>query len=132
MVLDKASNELRVVRFSFSETSGSVYDYKVIDKDNTYNVLTGTVYVDCRYQSTYKGFNSYVIAVAGTYFDSSGISNYYLSKFNTKYNFTEYMILSEDPSTMEATTGVHIDLDNDMIYLAVEINKNKYHGSTVY
>lgn len=132
VVLDESSNELRVVRFQFSDTSGSVYDYKVIDKDNTYNVLTGTVYVDCVYQSTFKGFNSYVIAIAGTYFDSTGISNYYLSKFNTKYNFTEYMVLSADPTTMEATSGVKIDTDNDMIYLAVEINKNKYHGSTVY
>jgi hypothetical protein len=33
------------------------------------------------------------------------------------------MVLSEDPTTMEASRGVKIDLDNKMIYLAVEINK---------
>lgn len=73
-----------------------------------------------------------MIAVAGTYFHENQISSYYLAKFSTKYNFTEYMVLSEDPQTMEAACGVRIDLDNNMIYLAVEINKQKYHGSTVY
>jgi hypothetical protein len=33
---------------------------------------------------------------------------------------------------MEAARGVKIDLDNKMIYLAVEINKQSYHGRTVY
>jgi hypothetical protein len=33
------------------------------------------------------------------------------------------MILSEDQEIMEASRGVKIDLDNKMIYLAVEINK---------
>lgn len=33
---------------------------------------------------------------------------------------------------MEQVRGIHADPDNDMIYLAVEINKNKYHNRTVY
>jgi hypothetical protein len=33
------------------------------------------------------------------------------------------MILSEDQEIMEAARGVKVDLDNKMIYLAVEINK---------
>lgn len=33
---------------------------------------------------------------------------------------------------MEAARGVKVDIDNNMIYLAVEINKQKYHGRTVY
>lgn len=42
------------------------------------------------------------------------------------------MVLSEDQDIMEAARGVKVDLDNNMIYLAVEINKQKYHGRTVY
>jgi hypothetical protein len=42
------------------------------------------------------------------------------------------MVLSEDQEIMEAARGVKVDLDNNMIYLAVEINKQKYHGRTVY
>jgi hypothetical protein len=121
-----------VIRFTFSGTSANINDYKVVDKDDALKKLLGTVYVDCSYQMTYKGQNTYAIAIAGTYFHPNQISSYYLAKFNTKYNFTEYMVLSEDQEVMEAARGVKIDLDNDMIYLAVEINKQKYHGRTVY
>lgn len=33
---------------------------------------------------------------------------------------------------MEIPRAVRVDLDNERIYLAVEINKNKYHDRTVY
>jgi hypothetical protein len=132
VALDIASNELRVIRFTFDRRSAVINDYKKVDKDDKYKKLTGTVYVDCSYQQTYKGVNTYVIAIAGTYFHSNQISSYYLAKFSTKYNFTEYMVLSEDQEIMEAARGVKVDLDNKMIYLAVEINKQKYHGRTVY
>lgn len=68
VALDIASNELRVIRFTFTNTAATIKDYKVVDKDNTYKKLIGTIYVDCLYQSTYKGYNSYVIGIAGTYF----------------------------------------------------------------
>ena len=97
-----------------------------------YKILVGTVYVDCAYDTTFKGYNSYVIGIGGTYFHSNQISSYYLSKFSTKYNFTEYIILSENPEIMEAARGVLVNFDNNMIYLSVEINKNKYFGRTVY
>jgi len=66
VALDNASNELRVIRFTFKDMDAAIKDYKVVDKDNTYKKLIGTIYVDCLYQSTYKGYNSYVIAIAGT------------------------------------------------------------------
>jgi|LauGreDrversion4_2_1035121.scaffolds.fasta_scaffold136872_4 hypothetical protein len=68
VALDIASNELRVIRFTFDKKSAVINDYKKIDKDDRYKKLTGTVYVDCSYQNTYKGENTYVIAIAGTYF----------------------------------------------------------------
>jgi hypothetical protein len=132
VALEILTNELRVIRFTFSGMTGTINDYKKVDKDDQYKILTGTIFVDCAYQSTYKGQNTYTIGIAGTYFHSNQISSYYLAKFSTKYNFTEYMILSEDQEIMEAARGVKVDLDNNMIYLAVEINKQKYHGSTVY
>jgi len=49
VALDSASNEIRVIRFKFKADKGSIYDYKVVDKDNTNKILEGTVYVDCTY-----------------------------------------------------------------------------------
>jgi hypothetical protein len=49
VALDTASNELRVIRFTFTQMSAAIMDYKVVDKDNTYKKLQGTVYVDCSY-----------------------------------------------------------------------------------
>jgi hypothetical protein len=68
VALDIASNELRVIRFTFDKKSAVINDYKKVDKDDKYKKLTGTVYVDCSYKSTYKGVNTYVIGIAGTYF----------------------------------------------------------------
>lgn len=33
---------------------------------------------------------------------------------------------------MEQPKGIKVDIDNDKLYLAVTINKNKYHNRTVY
>lgn len=33
---------------------------------------------------------------------------------------------------MEIPKGIRVDVDNQRIYLAIEINKNKYHDRTVY
>lgn len=55
-----------------------------------------------------------------------------MSKFSTKYNLTEYFSLSEDSTVMEAARGIKIDLDNKMVYVALEINKQKYNERTVY
>lgn len=42
------------------------------------------------------GTNTYVIGIAGTYFMSNAITSYYVAKFNTMYNITEYFVISED------------------------------------
>lgn len=68
VALDIGTNELRVIRFTFTGSSGSINDYKTVDKDDAYKKLTGTIFVDCAYQSTFKGQNVYTIAIAGTYF----------------------------------------------------------------
>jgi len=76
--------------------------------------------------------NTYAIGILGTYFHPNEISSYYYGKFSTKYNLTEYYIKSEDPETMEVPRKVVMDIENRRVYLAIEINKNKYHESTVY
>ena len=95
-------NELRVLRFTYDPAYliANIKDYKVIDKEQ-YLKLIGDIYVDCEYSETYRGVNTYVIGVLGTYFHPNDISSYYLAKFNTKYNLTEYFIKSEDNITME-------------------------------
>ena len=119
----------------YNDTSANqmvILDYKKVDKDDTYKKLKGDIYVDCAYQTTYMDSNAYVIAIGGTYFHENDISSYYIAKFSTKYNMTEYFLLSEDTLTMEIVRGVKVDFDNQMIYLAVEINKQKYRNRTVY
>jgi hypothetical protein len=92
------------------------------------------IFVDCKYKETFKSVNTYVIGIGGTVVtETSGeISNYYLAKFSTKYNLTEYFVVSENYYVIERVVGVNIDFSNEMVYLAVEINRNKYHDSTVY
>ncbi|CDW88139.1 neurohypophysial n-terminal domain containing protein [Stylonychia lemnae] len=127
-------NEIRVMRIFNDTTSGYQYvkDFKKIDKDDVYKKLVGAIYVDCQYSGDFKGQSTYVIGIAGTYFHTNKISSYYLAKFSTKYNLTEYFVLSENQQIMESVRGVKVDLDNQIIYLAVEINKQKYFGRTVY
>ena len=74
--------------------------------------LVGTVHVDCAYQSNYQGTNTYVIGIAGTYFKSNHLRAFYLAKFSTKYNLTEYVAISNQPDVMEDAKAVKVDLLN--------------------
>ena len=40
--------------------------------------------------------------------------------------------INEDGGILEQTVGVKVDLANEMMYLAVEINTNVYNNMTVY
>jgi hypothetical protein len=55
-----------------------------------------------------------------------------LAKFSTKFNLTEYFIKSEENYIMEIPRAVKIDVVNRQVYCAIEINKNRYLGRTVY
>lgn len=57
----------------------------------------------------YLGINTYTIGIAGSYLHPNAISSYYLAKFSTKYNLTEYFIKSEDNVTMENPKLVKVD-----------------------
>ena len=107
-------------------TMAVVQDYKVVDKDESLR-LTGNLYIHCQYDGSYKGVNTYSVGILGTYFEPNAIASYYYSKFSTKYNLTEYYVKSEDPLTMEIPRKVVMDTENRRVYLAIEINKNKYH-----
>ena len=134
IALHENTNEIHVIRLKYDENNllSKIKDYKKVDKDDILTKLEGLVQVDCQYLDTYKGVNTYVIGIAGTYFMENGLTSYYLAKFSTKYNMTEYFVLSEDIETMEQVKGVKVDVEQEKVFLAVEINKNKYHGRTVY
>ncbi len=127
-------DEVHVIRITWNSLLSTyvIYDYKTVDKAVQATPLHGKVFADCRFAEKYLDANTYQIGIAGTYFDNNDISNYWVAKFDTKFNFTTQMTVSEDPDTMEMARGVHIDPTNDMMYAAVEINKNKYHNRTVY
>jgi hypothetical protein len=108
-----------------------VKDFKVVDKDPDFR-LSGDLYIHCKYDGSFKGVNTYSIGILGTYFHPNAISSYYYAKFSTKYNLTEYYIKSEDDQTMEVPRKVYMDTENRRVYLAIEINRNKYHDRTVY
>ena len=111
VALHNNSNEIRVLRIKQTGEKATIKDYKVIDKDQLLQ-LKGKIYVDCAKTEVYKGVNTYNIGVLGSYFHANGISSYYLAKFSTKYNLTEYFIKSEDPQTMEIPKGVSLDWNN--------------------
>jgi len=128
------SEEIRVLKLMKDKkvaTKMVVDTYKTVDKDELL-VLQDQVHVDCKYDGTYQGKNTYTMAVGGTYFHENGLSSYYLAKFSTRFNLTEYFVKSQDDTVMEQLKGVRVDSQNEMIYAAVEVNKNKYHGMTVY
>lgn len=102
-----------------------------MDKDTSL-LINGDLYVDCKWSGVYRGTNTYVVGILGSYLETNSIASYYLAKLNTKYNLTEYFVKSNDPTVMEIARAVRVDLDNKRIYIGIEINKNKYHESTVY
>jgi hypothetical protein len=89
----------------------NVIDFKKVDKPEEL-VLTGNVYVDCKMTETFLNSYSYTIGILGQYFQTNLLSSYYLAKFSTKYNLTEYFIMSEDLTTMEIPKQVKVDSDN--------------------
>lgn len=73
----------------------TVIDYKVVDKDAPL-VLQDNIYVDCKHTGTYRGVNTYTVGILGSYIESNSLTSYYLAKFSTKYNLTEYFVKSAD------------------------------------
>lgn len=131
--IEEVSGDIHVIRFKMTTDDvdatlqmAIVKDYKIVDKDEGLR-LSGDLYIHCQYDGTFKGVNTYSIGILGTYFHPNAISSYYFAKFSTKYNLTEYYIKSEDPYTMEIPRKVIMDTENRRIYLAIEINKNRYH-----
>ena len=136
--IEEVSGDIHVIRFLLQDDPdvpgsrmATVKDYKIVDKDSDLR-LSGDLYIHCQYDGTFKGVNTYSVGILGTYFHPNAISSYYFAKFSTKYNLTEYYIKSEDPTTMEIPRKVIMDVENRRVYLAIEINKNRYHGMTVY
>jgi hypothetical protein len=79
--------------------------------------------VDCSFIDNFKGSNTYIIGIAGRFFYQSVLASYYIAKFSTKYNLTEYFVTSFDnPFVMEIPRSIRVDPDNELIYLALEIN----------
>ena len=71
--------------------------------------LAGDVIIECTFDGQYKGVNTYVVGILGTYFHPNAITSYYFAKFNTMYNLTEYYIKSQDPKTMEVPRKALLD-----------------------
>lgn len=88
--------ELRIIRVKYDTFTNISYvlDYKKVDNDEFSTPLSGEIFVDCARSGFFRGNNTYIIGIVGTTYDSSGMSDYYLAKFNTKYNLTEYFFIS--------------------------------------
>ena len=55
-----------------------------------------------------------------------------MGKFETRNNFTEYFVASNDVTTSEKVQATYIDTENELIYVILEVNRNKYHSQTAY
>jgi hypothetical protein len=92
------------------------------------------IYSDCKYKGVVGGKNTYIIAIGASAFDplNPGQYNYFYAKFNTQYNITETLVESHDPLVSEHLVDVKIDLTNDIIYVVLDINANRYMGVSIY
>jgi len=138
VAIDTVSGEIRIMRLKMvtdnvnpNAQMAVVKDYKVVDKNDSL-ILSGNLYVDCKFEGTFKGVNTYTIGILGYYFQPTSMSNYYFAKFSTKHNLTEYFIQSQNPLIMEIPRKVYVDVENRRLYLVVEVNKNSYNLRTVY
>ena len=52
--------------------------------------------------------------------------DYYLAKFSTKYNYTEWYRHSNILGVNETVKALHYDAQNEIIFLAVEVMSNNY------
>ncbi len=113
VALHETSNDLRVLRFEYdiARETAFIRDYKSVDKEADLP-LSGDVYVDCKFDGKFRGENTYVAGILGSYLHQNSIISYYFAKFSTKYNLTEYFIKSEDDKIMEIPRAVRVDLDN--------------------
>ena len=57
-------------------------------------------------------------------------SDYYIAKFSTQYNITEYYDDSRVKGVNETVRGLRYDKDNQFFYLAVEVDSNTYKKAT--
>lgn len=58
-------------------------------------------------------------------------TDYYIAKFNTKYNLTEWYRHSNENGLNESVRGLVYDSEQQICLMAVEIKGNKYLNSTV-
>ena len=55
-----------------------------------------------------------------------------MGKFETRNNFTEYFVASNDATTSEKVQATYVDTENELIFVVLEVNRNKYHSQTAY
>lgn len=116
----------------FVEDQLEIKEYKLLDIEPD-TVLRGNIQVECeRTFNELDSINYYVLVVGGTYLEDNGVASYYFVKFNTLYGLSEYFVQSRDDQVMEQLKGVEVDVEREMIYVAVEVNKNNYHQSSIY
>lgn len=94
--------------------------------------MTQHIAVDCAKEGVVNGKTIYTIAVAATSANpTSGlVSDYFLAKFSTLGNLTEWVVNSRS-SEPESSVGVHIDQANQQIYLFASVGTNMYQESYV-
>lgn len=104
------TNDLRVftIKMNLYGTFHIQHWYKSVTKTKT--LIDETIQAKCQFREVSGGKNAYDIVFGGSYLDAtSSIRNYYVSKFSTKGNFTNFYHESEDPTVNENLKGVYYD-----------------------
>jgi hypothetical protein len=98
------------------------------------NLLPETVSAKCAKSGEYRGIGVYDIGIVGSYQSASNSSNldFYVSRFNTKSNFTTNFYESDSQTTSEMAKSVYVDVENQRIYAVLDINTIKYCERTVH
>ena len=97
-------------------------------------LITQTISAKCSFSENFGGRGVYDIGVVGSFESDADVNSrdFYVSRFNTKGNFTTNFYESETASTSETTKTVYVDATNRVIYAVVDINTNTFYGKNVF
>lgn len=141
ILIDTITQELRVHKVIYTEDSDATDDeddstltvpyYKTVVKDYEllFDPLSGYgAYTQTNTSDLDSIFHD--VYIAGTSFNrETNDTDYYIAKFNTKWNLTEWYRHSGVSGLNETVKGLLNSPEYDCVFIAVEVNSNTYMGS---
>ncbi|CDW83340.1 proprotein convertase subtilisin kexin type partial [Stylonychia lemnae] len=138
---DEISNCIQIMKVFYTAAtekeseSLTIPYYKIMKKDTNLilDLKNGVGGYIQQSNISISGFSFYEIFVAATVENPLNAfdRDYYVGKFNTKYNLTEWYRQSDVAGVNETVRGLLYDNQTEYLFMAVEVNTNKYMGNSL-